>query len=164
MKYLITGGCGFLGSNIANAVIEQNRGELIVLDNLSRGGSQVNLEWLRNRGAFTYYHADIRNLNDVARVIRDVRPDVLFHLAGQVAMTTSIANTRMDFEINALGTLNVLESVREYAPECIVLYSSTNKVYGDLEYLEYKETPSRYYVPEYPAGFPETMQLDFHSP
>ena len=138
MRYLITGGCGFLGSNLAEEVLKRGE-ELCIFDNLSRLGSSQNLEWLKSIGDFKFIHGDIRNAWDVKRVIRDFQPETIFHLAGQVAMTTSIANPRMDFEVNALGTLNVLEAVRFYAPEAIVIYSSTNKVYGDLEWIRYEE-------------------------
>jgi CDP-paratose 2-epimerase len=163
MKYLITGGCGFLGSNIAAQII-QNNDDLIVFDNLSRIGSERNLDWLKNQGGFRYIHGDIRNQNDIEKAVKDVRPDVIYHLAGQVAMTTSIANPRMDFEVNALGSFNLLESVRQYSAESIVIYSSTNKVYGDLEQYAYIETDSRYECQDYPNGFPESIPLDFHSP
>lgn len=89
---------------------------------------------------------------------------MIFHLAGQVAMTTSLRDPRMDFEVNALGTLNVLEAVRKHSPETAILYSSTNKVYGDLEYIQYDETDTRYIPAGYPAGFSEDIPLDFHSP
>lgn len=163
MKYLITGGCGFLGSNIAAEVLGRGD-ELAVFDNLSRFGSEQNLAWLRSQGKFLFQYGDIRDPFAIARLAKDFRPDIIFHLAGQVAMTTSIANPRLDFEVNALGTLNVLEAVREHCPECGVLYSSTNKVFGDLEYLEYEEKPTRYIVPSHPNGFDESTLLDFHSP
>ena len=163
MKYLISGGCGFLGSNLASEVLKRGE-ELIILDNLSRMGSIDNLGWLKEQGDFRFIHADIRNANDVTRVISEVKPDVIFHLAGQVAMTTSIADPRMDFEVNTLGSLNVLEAVRKYTLECIVIYSSTNKVYGDLEWVEYQETDTRYIAPDYPKGFDENIPLEFSSP
>lgn len=163
MKLLITGGCGFLGSNLAAFALTQGM-ELCVFDNLYRHGSQSNLQWLRGHGGFEFVHGDIRNPNDVQRVIARVKPDAIFHLAGQVAMTTSIADPRMDFEVNALGTLNILEAVRAYAPEAVVIYSSTNKVYGDLEQYHYHETETRYVCVEKPAGFDENTPLDFHSP
>lgn len=163
MRYLITGGCGFVGSNLAAEVLKRGE-ELFVFDNLFRFGSGQNLEWLRKQGEFKYYPFDIRNNNDVETVIKEVKPDVIFHLAGQVAMTTSIQNPRLDFETNTLGTHNLLESVRKYSPESMILYSSTNKVYGDLEYLTYEETVTRYTCKEYPIGFDESLQLDFHSP
>ena len=163
MRYLITGGCGFIGSNLAAEVLK-NGDELFILDNLFRHGSSANLEWLRKQGEFKYYPFDIRNANDVETVIRDVKPDYVFHLSGQVAMTTSIANPRLDFEVNVLGTFNLLDSVRKYAPDAVVMYSSTNKVYGDFENLTFTETGTRYLCQEYPNGFPETISLDFHSP
>lgn len=163
MKLLITGGCGFLGSNLAAYALSQGI-ELCVFDSLYRHGSQSNLLWLRGQGNFEFVHGDIRNANDVQRVIARVKPDAIFHLAGQVAMTTSIADPRMDFEVNALGTLNLLESVRAHAPEAVVIYSSTNKVYGDLEQYQYRETDTRYVCVEKPDGFDEHTPLEFHSP
>jgi CDP-paratose 2-epimerase len=163
MKYLITGGCGFLGSNISSKLIGRAE-DVTVFDNLSRAGSEKNLEWLKTLGKFRYIRGDIRNANDVDNLVNVDKVDVIFHLAGQVAMTTSIENPRMDFEINALGTLNLLEAVRKYSPESAVLYSSTNKVYGDLEWVKYEESDSRYIAVDYPKGFPETISIDFHSP
>jgi len=163
MKYLVTGGCGFIGSNLAAKVLE-NGEELFVLDNLFRFGSSNSLKWLQTKGNFKYYPYDIRNNNDVETVIKEVKPDYIFHLAGQVAMTTSIANPRLDYEVNALGTFNLLDAVRKYSPDSVVLYSSTNKVYGDFETLHFQENETRYICKEYPDGFPESLSLDFHSP
>jgi len=163
MKLLITGGCGFLGSNLAAHAIEQGI-DLVVFDNLSRFGALANLQWLQSKGSFKFVHGDIRNSNDVSRIVKELKPDAVYHLAGQVAMTTSIANTRMDFEVNALGSFNVLEAVRDHSPNACVLYSSTNKVYGDLEQFNYEETPTRYSCTSKPNGFDETVPLDFHSP
>jgi CDP-paratose 2-epimerase len=163
MKLLITGGCGFLGSNLAAHAVSQGL-KLCVFDNLSRHGSQLNLTWLRESGRFEFVHGDTRNANDVSRVVQAFGPDMVFHLAGQVAMTTSIANPRLDFETNALGTLNVLEAVRLHAPAAGIIYSSTNKVYGDLEQYRYEEGPRRYVCVDHPRGFSETVPLDFHSP
>ena len=163
MKLLITGGCGFLGSNLAAESLRRGD-ELVVFDNLSRLGSTDNLVWLRSQGEFRHVHGDIRNANDVTRLIQEFQPDTIFHLAGQVAMTTSIANPRLDFEINAMGSHNLLEAVRQHAPEAAVIYSSTNKVYGDLEQYTYRETETRYECIEYPRGFDEKTPLEFHSP
>jgi len=164
MKYLITGGCGFLGSNITHTLLKSSNHTIAVLDNLSRNGSQKNLEWLREISNLTFIHADIRNRGDVDAAIALFKPDVVFHLAGQVAMTTSIANPRLDFEVNAIGTLNILEAIRIYAPEAIVVYSSTNKVYGDLEWETYIEDVNRYTALNHPYGFAEDTPIDFHSP
>ena len=163
MKYLVTGGCGFIGSNLAAEVLRRGE-ELFVFDNLYRHGSADNLQWLRSKGEFKYYPYDIRNANDVETVIKEVKPDYIFHLSGQVAMTTSIANPRLDFEVNALGMFNLLDAVRKYSPDSVILFSSTNKVYGDFEYLHFKEEATRYVCEEYPNGFPESITLDFHSP
>ena len=163
MKLLITGGCGFLGSNLAAHALERGD-ELVVFDSLYRNGSLENLMWLQSQGTFTFTHGDIRNYNDVFRAIDSFRPDAIFHLAGQVAMTTSIADPRMDFEVNAVGTHNLLEAVRLRVPKTAVLYSSTNKVYGDLAQFTYRETATRYECIEKPNGFDESTQLDFHSP
>lgn len=163
MKLLITGGCGFLGSNLAAHAIKSGY-DLVVFDNLYRAGSLENLTWLHSQGKFRFVHGDIRNSNDVLRIVRDFKPDTIFHLAGQVAMTTSIANPRMDFEVNAMGTHNLLEAAREYAPEAAIVYSSTNKVYGDLEQYHYTETETRYVCTEKPNGFDEDSPLSFHSP
>jgi CDP-paratose 2-epimerase len=138
--------------------------ELFIFDNLYRKQSKDNLEWLKSRGKFKFYHADICEVEKINHVIREIKPNVLFHLAAQVAMTTSISNPRLDFEINVLGTFNVLEAIRKYSPESVIIYSSTNKVYGDMGWVKYKETDTRYVCDEFPLGFPETIPLEFHSP
>ena len=163
MKLLITGGCGFLGSNLASDAIVRND-DLVVFDSLYRNGSRDNLLWLQQQGKFTFEHGDIRNQNDITRIVQTFKPEVIFHLAGQVAMTTSIANPRMDFEVNVIGTHNLLEAVRLHAPDATVVYSSTNKVYGDLEQYSYRETDTRYVCLERANGFDELTQLNFHSP
>jgi CDP-paratose 2-epimerase len=163
MRYLITGGAGFVGSNLAAEVLKRGE-ELFVFDNLFRFGSSQNLDWLRKQGEFKYYPSDVRNYNDIETVIKEIKPDVIFHLAGQVAMTTSLQNPRLDFETNTIGTHNLLEAVRKFSPDSIILYSSTNKVYGDLEYLNYDETETRYVCREYPNGFDENVKLNFTTP
>lgn len=163
MKYLITGGCGFVGANLSYEVLRIGSG-LVVFDNLYRIGSDRNLEWLKSKGNFKFIHGDIRNRNDIEMVIKTEKPDVVFHLAGQVAMTTSITNPVLDFETNALGTFNLLNAIRQFSPHSIVIYSSTNKVYGDLEWVRYEETETRHVAPDFPNGFPEDIPLDFHSP
>lgn len=163
MRYLITGGCGFLGSNLAAEVLRRGD-ELFVFDNLSREGAHLNLAWLRQQGQFKFYNSDIRSYNDVEKAVRETMPDVLFHLSGQVAMTTSLDDPRRDFEINVLGGHNVLEAVRKFSSQTIVTYSSTNKVYGDLENIEYSETSTRYVARGFEKGFDEDLRLNFQSP
>lgn len=163
MKYLITGGCGFLGSNIASQVLKQG-GDLLIYDDLSRLGGEDNLKWLKTLGKSEFIQDNINNYKKISSVIKHNKPDIIYHLAGQVAMTTSLSNPRLDFETNVLGSFNILESVRLYSIDTIIVYSSTNKVYGDFEYLDYEETPTRYICKQYPNGFDENVNLDFHSP
>lgn len=164
MKILINGGCGFLGSNLVkHGILTGNN--VIVFDNLSREGSTENLKYLKTCGSFKSINGDVRNQNDVETVFKEEGPfDAIFHLAGQVAMTTSIKNPRLDFEVNTVGTFNVLENARKYSPDSAILYSSTNKVYGDLEQYTYEENETRYKCIQYPNGFDENVGLDFHSP
>lgn len=163
MKILINGGCGFLGSNLTAHGVQHGH-DITVLDNLSRTGSAQNLEWLRSQGDFRFIHGDTRNKNDLETVVREGQFDVVFHVAGQVAMTTSIENPYKDFEINTLGALNLLDSLRKYSPQTAVIFSSTNKVYGDLEQYTYDETDTRYICREFPEGYDESVPLDFRSP
>lgn len=163
MKYFITGGCGFLGSNLAQEAIGKNE-ELVIFDNLSRLGSKENLQWLKGQGKFEFINDDVRNFQSLSKAVGDFKPDVIFHLAGQVAMTTSISDPKADFEINAFGSLNILEAVRKHSPSSTVIYSSTNKVYGDLEWVKYLEQETRYTAPDYPGGFTENTPLNFSSP
>ncbi len=152
-----------MGSNLANEVLRRGE-ELVVFDSLQRRGTEHNLAWLQSNGKFTFHYGDIRNSNDIENVVAKEQPDAIFHLAGQVAMTTSLENPRCDFETNALGTFNLLESVRKHSPESTVLYSSTNKVYGDLEWINYGENATRFIAEGYEKGFDETTPLDFRSP
>jgi CDP-paratose 2-epimerase len=163
MKLLITGGCGFLGSNLAAHALAQGI-DLCLYDNLYRVGATDNLAWLRCQGRFEFVHGDTRHAEELARVVRRFGPTMVFHVAGQVAMTTSIDNPRLDFEVNALGTFNLLEALRLHAPQAGVLYSSTNKVYGDLEQYRYETLPTRFRCADHPEGFDERTPLDFQSP
>src|SRR5690242_4566051 len=108
-KFLVTGGCGFLGSNLGAEVLRRGH-ELVVIDNLARVGTPKNLDWLRAQGKFEFHQMSVSDRGGVDRVIGEYQPDVLFHLAGQVAMTTSISNPRLDFETNVVGSINVLEA------------------------------------------------------
>ena len=162
MSYLITGGCGFVGSNIAAHLI--GRGEqVVVFDNLSRVGAAFNLDWLRSLGRMEFVHGDTRNAFDIESAVRRSRPDAILHLAGQVAMTTSMASPRRDFETNVAGSINLLEAVRQYVPEATVVYASSNKVYGDLP-LDLEECELRYQPRNCPHGIDETAPLNFQTP
>lgn len=163
MKLLINGGCGFLGSNLASYAIEHGF-DVTVFDNMSRLGSDKNREWLKSVGDYTFIHGDTRNKNDLENVIKEGQFDAVFHLAGQVTMTKSITDPYKDFETNAMGAVNLLDSIRKYSPQTAVIFSSTNKVYGDLEDYTYEETDTRYTCKEFPNGFDESVPLDFRSP
>ena len=163
MKLLVVGGCGFLGSNLAAHGIREGY-DVTVFDNLSRIGAAKNLEWLKTVGKFQYIHGDTRNRNDVDSIMKNGKFDAVFHLAGQVAMTTSISDPYKDFQINAMGTLHVLDAIKRYSPDTVMMFSSTNKVYVDLEQYHYQETDKRYVCAEWPHGFDETVPLDFRSP
>ena len=108
MKLLVTGGCGFLGSNLVADALRRGV-EVTVLDNLSRVGADRNRAWLAAQGHFDFTFGDVANPDTVSAIVEKCRPDAVYHLAGQVAMTTSINDPRADFETNALGTFNVLE-------------------------------------------------------
>ncbi len=162
-KVLVTGGCGFVGGNAAARLLELGV-EVAVLDNLSRHGTADNLQWLRSLGLRHFLHADTRLASDLDEAVRQFAPDAIFHLAGQVAMTTSMANPRRDFETNVVGSLNLLEAVRRHCPETVIVYSSSNKVYGDLAGLDLQEERLRYSSPSHPRGIAENSPLDFQTP
>jgi CDP-paratose 2-epimerase len=165
MTWLINGGCGFVGSNLADALLFAGE-SVTVVDNLSRAGSAQNLEWLKSRhkSEFEFKDMDTRDKDSLAAAIKSLQPSVVAHLAGQVSMVASLGNPRNDFEINTIGTYNALDAVRAHSPGSIFLFSSTNKVYGGLEYLKYEETETRYVLPDYPNGLDEKLQLDGQSP
>jgi CDP-paratose 2-epimerase len=163
MKILITGGCGFIGSNAAQRFLQLGH-SLTILDNLSRRGSDQNLAWLRQLGAFDFVNAAVCDAATVSSIVQQGAFDVVLHLAAQVAVTTSVVEPRRDFEINALGTFNVLEAVRQHSPQTIVLNASTNKVYGKLSGLKVTEDARRHTLADLPNGVSETQPLDFHSP
>lgn len=162
MRFLITGGAGFIGSNLADALLADGE-DVTIFDNLSRPGSRHNLAWLLGR-----YGKRVRlvedDIRDAAALLAPVgEAEVVVHLAGQVAVTTSIAAPREDFEINALGSINVLEAARAAATPPILLFASTNKVYGGMDEIAVTETVTRHVYRDL-AGISEEQPLDFHSP
>lgn len=162
MRILITGGAGFIGINTAESYLKKNN-EVFILDNLSRRGCKLNLNWLvKNYPKVKFIEGDIRDFNLVKKEV--LGKDVVFHFAGQVAVTTSVKNPREDFEVNAFGTLNVLEALREKNNKAILIYSSTNKVYGGMEDEELVEKDNRYEYKDLKYGISEEYPLDFHSP
>jgi CDP-paratose 2-epimerase len=160
---LITGGAGFIGVNAAKYFTGKGWG-VTLLDNLSRRGTDDNLRWLREQTQIDFLKADIRDPELMESALAATRPDVVLHLAAQVAVTTSVKEPREDFEINALGTFNVLEAVRQQSSESFVINASTNKVYGKMEDVVVTERNGRYEYQDLVQGCSEHQQLDFHSP
>ncbi len=165
MRALITGGAGFIGIQTADRLLGMGQ-EVVLLDNLSRRGGRQNLAWLKERhGDYPFEEADVRDFATLNAIVARYQPlEVVFHFAAQVAVTSSVENPKEDFDINALGTLNVLESIRQSGLDPVFIYSSTNKVYGGLEEVEVIEDETRYRYASLPHGIPETAPLDFHSP
>jgi len=162
-KILITGGAGFIGCHCSQYFAEKGY-RIVIVDNLSRKGTRDNLAWLKGKWSITHYPVDIRNPEQLREVfIKEKGFDAVLHLAAQVAVTTSVKDPREDFDINALGTFNMLECVRETDPETPFLFSSTNKVYGNLPEVAVIEIGNRYTFKDI-KGVSETQTLDFHSP
>jgi len=162
MKIFITGGAGFIGFHLADFYLKQNH-EVIIFDNFSRKGTQENTALLQKKYKnTTIIRGDIRDFSKLRKAIKG--SNIVLHLAAQVAVTTSILNPREDFEINALGSFNVLEAARQNAPDSILIYSSTNKVYGGMEDIKIKKSKNRYQYVKLKNGIPEDRCLDFHSP
>lgn len=160
---LVTGGCGFVGSNVAARLL-QDGSRPILFDNMAREGAAQNLQWLQSLGEVDFRRGDTRDFKELDAVIRETRPAVIFHLAGQVAMTTSMADPRRDFETNVVGSVNLLESVRQLKLPCAIVYSSSNKVYGELSSVTLTEEKLRYVGPSSPNGIDESAPLDFQTP
>ena len=144
MRFLITGGAGFIGSNLAYSLLSRGD-EVTIYDNLSRNMVKNNLKWLKENtgpGKLEVIIDYVRNRDSLNHAIKN--KDVIFHLAAAVAVTGSINNPIDNFEINTIGTINVLEGIRKYNPHSTALYSSTNKVYGGMEYLKFGQTKMRF--------------------
>jgi len=162
MKILITGGAGFIGSNLA-AHFGRLGHAVTIFDNFSRRGSQSNLAWLKSLpDKLEVVQGDVRE--PAAITAAAAGQEAIFHLAGQVAVTTSVLDPRNDFENNALGTFNTLEAARASGRNPIFIYTSTNKVYGGMEAARIIEEPTRYAFADMPNGVSESWPLDFHSP
>ena len=163
MEILITGGAGFIGINNAENLIKLGN-QVSILDNLSRQGSELNLNWLKKVGNYRFYDCDVSNFDDLSNIIKSNNFDAIIHLAAQVAVTTSLANPRLDFNSNVIGTFNLLEAIRLFSPSSALLYSSTNKVYGDLKELKIDELDKKYQLKLLPYGISESQPLNFYSP
>lgn len=165
MRVVITGGAGFIGCNAASYYLSKNA-DVVIFDNLSRLNTEKNIDWLHSLlGNLTFIKGDIRSEKNVATLMSFLpAADAVLHLAAQVAVTTSVENPREDFEVNALGTVNLLEAMRTSKSRAKFIYSSTNKVYGSMEDLGLVEKPTRYMYSNLPYGISEDCRLDFHSP
>ena len=164
MKVVITGGAGFIGSNAASRHLRRGD-QVVIVDDLSRIGADSNLAWLRSQGCFEFARLDLRNADGVKSLVHQHKDAALvLHLAGQVTVTKSVEDPRTDFESNALGTLNVLEALRICGSEAVLLYASTNKVYGSLDHVRIIEHEGRYAFENAHEGVGEDQPLDFHSP
>lgn len=162
-RILITGGAGFVGCNAARFFGARNW-NVTVLDNLSRRGTDDNLNWLRDGTRFDFEHVDVRERAAVDRVLAEGQFDAVLHLAAQVAVTTSVADPATDFAVNALGTFNVLDAVRLHCRDAVFIFASTNKVYGKIVNAQCALRGNRYEYIDRPHGISETEPLDFLSP
>ena len=163
---LVTGGAGFIGCNIANRLAREGR-DVLVYDALSRPGVERNLHWLqsRHRERISFVRADVRDEDSLAAATRG--SEAVFHMAAQVAVTTSMADPREDFDINVRGTLHLLDALRGSGRRVPLVFASTNKVYGDLADLEFELDRGAYRPVDAAVrehGIPETRPLDFHTP
>ena len=163
---LITGGCGFIGCNLADRLAGRGN-PVVILDNCVRAGARENAQWLKSRYGerITIVTGDVRDFVTVTEAVRCV--SAVLHLAAQVAVTTSIERPADDFEVNARGTLNVLEAVRLHNPLAPVVFASTNKVYGRLFEGDAISSIGKRHVPAnaaFAGGIAESAPLDFYSP
>ncbi len=170
MRVLITGGAGFIGCNLAKHHLDLGN-EVVLVDNLSRPRTQHNLDWLRHNAErdgradrITFHHSDIRDFQRLCQILQETRPHLVVHLAGQVTVTQSVLDPRADFEINALGTFNVLEAIRAQSHPPAMIYASTNKVYGGLEDIAVILDGKRYRYRDFPNGIGEDRPVDPKSP
>lgn len=161
---LVIGGAGFIGANLCDSLLKRGE-EVYLLDNFSRYGALINLRWLEETysSGLTVVPADIRTDSDIMLGLMD-KVDAVYHLAAQVAVTTSVSDPRLDFEINALGSFNVLEALRRSDRRPILIFASTNKVYGEMQDIEVVDHDGRYEYYDLPFGVSEERPLDFHSP
>jgi len=162
---LVTGGSGFIGTNLAHALASAGR-RVRLFDNLSRSGVEKNLRWLQQTHGdrVVFEKGDVRDATAVQRAMAGV--ETVFHFAAQVAVTTSLEDPGHDFDVNARGTLNVLEAARAQSEPPAVLFTSTNKVYGGMEDVGLRLRGLRYEPEDLLrcSGFSEERRLDFHSP
>ncbi len=165
-RVVITGGAGFIGTNLADRLARDGE-RVLLFDDLSRPGVERNLRWLQETHGPAVEH-ERAPMSDAARLARAVREaSSVFHLAAQVAVTTSLADPLHDFEVNARGSLNLLEALRALPSPPPLVYTSTNKVYGALDDVEVVAGPRRYQLAAgspHALGISEARPVEFHSP
>ncbi|HOM26156.1 MAG TPA: GDP-mannose 4,6-dehydratase [bacterium] len=163
-KIIITGGAGFIGTNLSLYLLKDKNNYVVVYDNLSRKGVLKNLEYLQSLKLknFEFVKGDIRDYKKLNEVVK--KSDIIYHLAAQVAVTKSVEDPIDDFEVNSTGTLYLLEAIRKNCPDAVLIFSSTNKVYGELSHLKLKEGKKKYFLADRKNGIDEKENLDFHSP
>jgi CDP-paratose 2-epimerase len=164
LRVLVTGGAGFVGSNLVNRFLSDGC-EVTIFDAFLRRGAHENVAWLSSNHAgpkLRVVKGDVRDIKAVQAVVD--KADVIYHLAAQVAVTTSVLDPRSDFEANALGTFNVLEAARLTGRRPVIVFTSTNKVYGGLEHIAVEEQAERFRFRDLTDGVSEAQPLDFHSP
>jgi CDP-paratose 2-epimerase len=161
-RVLVTGGAGFIGVNLAARLADEGW-DVTIYDNLSRSGTERNLDWIaRAYEAVKFQRADILDMESLRNAVKG--KEAVFHLAAQVAVTTSMNDPQTDFEVNARGTFNVLEAIRAVAPLAMTVFASTNKVYGGLEQWKLEKRGARWLPEGSVKGVDEKEILDFHSP
>ena len=164
MRWLVTGGVGFIGTNLVDHLMQQGH-DVVVLDDMSRGGVEANAAFLADRHGVEPALIDVADGAALEGFLAGQDPfDAIAHLAGQVSLMASIEDPMRDFQVNALGTLNVLEHVRLHSTGTVVMGMSSNKLYGDLSAVRIVEEPTRYVAPDWPRGFDESLPMDFHGP
>jgi CDP-paratose 2-epimerase len=165
MKILITGALGFVGSNLCKHFGQDPSNTVVGIDNRYKLPGSIQNQTLIANSNTHYSYCDIRNINDLNMIFIEYEGfDLVLHMAAQVAFKCSVDNPRLDFEINALGTFNLLEATRQYCADAIFVYASTNQVYGELKDESIQEYESRFDFVKLKSGVPETYPVDFLSP
>tara|TARA_B100000686_G_C16700061_1_gene922843 strand:+ start:118 stop:1143 length:1026 start_codon:yes stop_codon:yes gene_type:complete len=162
-KVFITGGAGFIGYNCSIFFLKKGF-KVKIFDNLSRKTSLINFKKLKNEKKIICENGSLTNFSKLKKSILGFKPNLIINCAGQVAVTTSIKNPKLDFESNVIGTFNLLEIIRESHLKTKFIHLSTNKVYGDLTKANIKLKGNRYEFVDHKKGIDENFQLDFQSP
>jgi CDP-paratose 2-epimerase len=163
MCFLITGGCGFVGTNLTLSLLKKKK-KIIIIDNFSKLQSFYNYKFLKKKKNIIFFKKNICNKKFIFKIIKKYKPNTIFHLAGQVAMSKSLISPLDDFYDNVVGTVFLLEAVRLFSKKTKIIYASSNKVYGNLSKLNIKEKKNRYSLVHYNKGISENFPLDFRTP